>query len=279
MDKPAGLTSHDAVHRIRRVLGVRSVGHTGTLDPFATGLLVMLVGRATRLARFVEGRPKTYLATARLGMRTDTDDLTGAPVGSATPTSGLSEAAVRAALAELEGVQRQRPPSFSAKHVDGVRSYRLARRGQAVELPEVTVTVHGVELLGFTGDAVTFRATVSAGTYLRAIARDLGDRLGVGAHLIALRREAIGSIGVDQAVPLADVSPADLRPARTILSHLPAVDLDEAGRREVLHGRRVEAPGERGSGAEVALLWEGELVAVAREASGLLRPAVVLGQP
>jgi tRNA pseudouridine55 synthase len=120
---------------------------------------------------------------------------------------------------------------------------------------------------------------VSAGTYLRAIARDLGNRLGVGAHLIALRREAIGAIGVDQAVPLAEVSPADLRPARTILAHLPAVDLDEAGRREVLHGRPVEAPEERGSGAEVALLWEGELVAVAREAAGLLRPAVVLGQP
>jgi tRNA pseudouridine55 synthase len=279
VDKPAGLTSHDAVHRIRRVLGVRSAGHTGTLDPFATGLLVVLVGRATRLARFVEGRPKTYLATARLGVRTDTDDLTGVPVGTVTPTSGLSEAAVRAALAEFEGVQPQRPPSFSAKHVDGVRSYRLARRGRAVELPEVTVTVQRVETLGFTGNEVTFRATVSAGTYLRAIARDLGERLGVGAHLIALRREAIGAIGVDEAVPLAEVSPADLRPARAILAHLPAVNLDEAGRRDVLHGRPVEAPEERGSGAEVALLWEGELVAVAREAEGLLRPAVVLGQP
>jgi tRNA pseudouridine55 synthase len=279
VDKPAGLTSHDAVHRIRRVLGIRSAGHTGTLDPFATGLLVVLVGRATRLARFVEGRPKTYLATARLGVRTDTDDLTGAPLGSAVPTAGLSEAAVRAALAEFEGVQRQRPPSFSAKHVEGVRSYRLARRGRSVELPEVTVTVHRVEALGFTGEKVTFRATVSAGTYLRAIARDLGERLGVGAHLVALRREAIGTIAVDEAVPLGDVSAADLRPARSILAHLPAVDLDEAGRREVLHGRPVEAPGGPGSGAEVALLWEGELVAIAREAEGLLKPAVVLGQP
>jgi tRNA pseudouridine55 synthase len=143
----------------------------------------------------------------------------------------------------------------------------------------VTVTVQRVETLGVTGNEVTFRATVSAGTYLRAIARDLGERLGVGAHLIALRREAIGAIGVDEAVPLADVSPADLRPARAILAHLPAVDLDEAGRREVLHGRPVEAPEARGSGAEVALLWGGELVAVAREAEGLLRPAVVLGQP
>jgi tRNA pseudouridine55 synthase len=279
VDKPAGLTSHDAVHRIRRVLGIRSAGHTGTLDPFATGLLVVLVGRATRLARFVEGRPKTYLATARLGVRTDTDDLTGAVVGAVTPTAGLTEAALHEALAEFQGVQAQRPPSYSAKHVEGVRSYRLARRGHAVELPEVTVTVHRIEGVGFTGDEVTFRATVSAGTYLRALARDLGDRLGVGAHLIALRREAIGTITVDEAVPLADVSPADLRPARAILAHLPAVDLDEAARREVLHGRPVEASVGRGSGAEVALLWDGELVAVAREAEGLLRPAVVLGQP
>jgi tRNA pseudouridine55 synthase len=279
VDKPAGLTSHDAVHRIRRVLGIRSAGHTGTLDPFATGLLVVLVGRATRLARFVEGRPKTYLATARLGVRTDTDDLTGTIAGAVTPISGLSETAVREALAEFEGVQRQRPPSFSAKHVAGVRSYRLARRGRAVELPQVTVTVHRIEVVGVTGGEVTFRATVSSGTYLRAIARDLGERLGVGAHLVALRREAIGTITVAEAVPLADVSPADLRPARVILAHLPAVDLDEAGRREVLHGRPVEASEGRGSGAEVALLWDGELVAVAREAEGLLKPAVVLAQP
>ncbi len=279
MDKPAGLTSHDAVHRIRRVLGTRSVGHTGTLDPFATGLLVVLVGRATRLARFVEGQPKTYLATARLGVRTDTDDLTGAVVGGPIPTSGVSEAVVRTALAEFEGAQRQRPPSFSAKHVEGVRSYRLARQGRAVELPEVTVTVHRVEPIRFSGDEVTFRATVSAGTYLRAIARDLGERLGIGAHLVALRREAIGAITVDQAVPLADVSAGDLRPARAILGHLPAVDLDAAARRDVLHGRPVAAAGQGGSGGEVALLWDGELVAVAREADGLLKPAVVLGQP
>jgi tRNA pseudouridine55 synthase len=279
VDKPAGLTSHDAVHRIRRVLGTRSVGHTGTLDPFATGLLVVLVGRATRLARFVEGQPKTYLATARLGVRTDTDDLTGEVVGEPTGTSGVSEAAVWTALAEFEGAQRQRPPSFSAKHVQGVRSYRLARQGHAVELPEVTVTVHRVEPIRFTGDEVTFRATVSAGTYLRAIARDLGERLGVGGHLVALRREAIGAITVNEAVPLADVSARDLRPARAILGHLPAVDLDAAARREVLHGRPVPALGQENNGAEVALLWDGELVAVAREAEGLLKPAVVLGQP
>jgi tRNA pseudouridine55 synthase len=279
VDKPAGLTSHDAVHRIRRALGTRAVGHTGTLDPFATGLLVVLVGRATRLARFVEGQPKTYLATARLGVRTDTDDRTGRVLETAATGSGLPAAAVAEALAGFRGEQRQRPPSFSAKHVGGERSYRLARRGESVDLPEARVTVHRIELVAHRDDMVTFRTTVSAGTYVRALARDLGERLGVGAHLVELRREAVGPLRVEDAVPLTEVSPAHLRPARSVLGHLPALDLDAAGRREVLHGRVVDAAGQGGSGAEVALLWEGELVAVAREDAGVLRPAVVLGRP
>lgn len=279
MDKPAGLTSHDAVHRVRRALGVRAVGHTGTLDPFATGLLVVLVGRATRLARFVERQPKTYLATARLGVRTDTDDWTGQALGPVVSSPAIPEAAVRAALAGFEGEQRQRPPSFSAKHVEGVRSYRLARRGEAVELPEVPVTVHRIELVGHGEAEVTFRTTVSAGTYVRALARDLGERLGVGAHLTALRREAIGPLSVEAAVPLDAVTAAAVRPAREVLGHMPALELDEKTRRDVLHGRAVGAAGQGGTGAEVALLWEGELVAVAREESGLLKPAVVLGDP
>lgn len=279
MDKPAGLTSHDVVHRVRRALGKRSVGHTGTLDPFATGLLVVLVGRATRLARFVEGRPKTYLATARLGMRTDTDDLTGRELESAGPAPELPESVIRDTLAGFVGAQRQRPPSFSAKHVEGVRSYRLARRGAPVELREVAVTVHRIDLIAYEAEQVTFRTTVSAGTYIRALARDLGERLGVGAHLVALRREAIGALSVDDAVPLDGVSPAAVRPARSVLGHLPALSLDETARRDVLHGRPVRATGLPENGAEVALLWEGELVAVAQEAGGLLKPAVVLGEP
>ncbi len=287
MDKPAGLSSHDVVHRVRRALGTRGVGHTGTLDPFATGLLVLLVGRATRLARFVEGQPKTYLATARLGIRTDTDDLTGRVVEAADAPPELPESAVREALSGFLGTQRQRPPSYSAKHVEGVRSYRLARRGAPVELPEVAVTVHRMDVVACHSGQVTFRTTVSAGTYIRALARDLGERLGMGAHLVALRREAIGDLSVDEAVPLDDVSPAVLRPARAVLGHLPALTLDEAARRDVLHGRAVSAVGQRagpersewGSGAEVALLWEGELVAIAHQADGVLKPAVVLGTP
>jgi tRNA pseudouridine55 synthase len=279
VDKPAGLTSHDVVARVRRALGTRAVGHTGTLDPFATGLLVVLVGRATRLARFVEAQPKTYLAEAVLGTRTDTDDRTGAVVGPVVAHPAIGEAQVREALAGFAGAQRQRPPSYSAKHVAGERSYRLARRGEAVALPEVDVTVHAIELVACEPPRVAFRATVSPGTYLRALARDLGERLGVGAHLSALRREAIGPLRVEDAVPLDRVSPDAVRPARTVLGHLPVVDLDERGRADVLHGRAVaDAEGPR-DGAEVALLAGGELIAVARRADGWLRPAVVLVAP
>lgn len=277
MDKPAGLTSHDVVARVRRALGTRAVGHTGTLDPFATGLLVVLVGRATRLARFVEGQAKTYLAGARLGCRTDTDDLTGAAIGEVVEPTGIGEPQLGSVLAGFAGPQRQRPPAYSAKHVAGERSYRLARRGEAVALPEVEITVHRIELVAWRPPEVLFRATVSAGTYLRAIARDLGERLGVGAHLASLRREAIGPLRVEDAVPLDRVGPDAVRPARDVLGHLPAVHLDAPSRQAVLHGRAVEAGA--GLAGDVALLAGGELIAVAREVDGWLRPAVVLGAP
>jgi tRNA pseudouridine55 synthase len=277
VDKSAGMTSHDVVQRVRRVLGTRAAGHTGTLDPFATGLLVVLVGRATRLARFVEAQAKTYLATARLGIRTDTDDLTGATVGAAGPGTGCSEAQVREALAGFAGDQQQRPPSYSAKHVDGERSYRLARRGAAVAPAPVTVTIHRIELVAYPAPELVFRATVSPGTYLRAIARDLGERLGVGAHLTALRREAIGPLRVEDAVPLERLAPSDLLPAREVLRHLPAWELDEPDRRAVSQGRPVAA--DPAPAGDVALLHGGELVAVARAEAGWLRPSVVLGTP
>jgi tRNA pseudouridine55 synthase len=266
------------VQRVRRALRTRSVGHTGTLDPFATGLLVVLVGRATRLARFIEPQPKTYLATARLGMRTDTDDLTGEVVEESS-LEGLSPERVAEELARFAGEQRQRPPAYSAKHVGGERSYRLARRGEAVEPAEVTVTVYRIEPVEWRAPEVTFRATVSAGTYLRAIARDLGARLGVGAHLTELRREAIGGLRVEDAVPLDQVDAGALLPPVQVLRHLPAFELDEVRRAAVLHGRAVEASGaagQRGSGA-VVLLDGREVVAVAEATEGLLKPVVVLG--
>lgn len=273
MDKPAGITSHDAVVRARRALGTRAVGHTGTLDPFATGLLVLLAGRATRLARFVEQQRKTYLATARLGWSTSTDDRTGEPLGE--PVAALpEEPQIRGALDALQGSQEQRPPAFSAKKVAGERSYRRARRGEAVELAPVAVEVYRVELLSWEAPDLVFRAEVSPGTYLRALARDLGDRLGTGAHLTALRREAIGSLRVEEAVPLDRVGPGALLPAAAVLRDLPALELDADERAAVRHGRalRREAPA-----GDIALLWEGNLVAVARSEDACLRPAVVLG--
>ena len=279
MDKPAGLTSHDAVQRVRRALRTRQAGHTGTLDPFATGLLVVLVGRATRLARFVEPQPKTYLATARLGARTDTDDLTGAVLEEA-PVEGLSGERVREALAGFLGEQRQRPPAYSAKHVGGERSHRLARRGAMVEPPETTVTVHRIEPVAWDPPSLTFRATVSAGTYLRAIARDLGERLGVGAHLTALRREAIGGLRVEDAVALDRVAPEALLPPARVLRHLPAVELDPTARAAVVHGRAVADGGAvEQTGGPVMLVSGAELVAVARPEQGWLKPTVVLASP
>jgi tRNA pseudouridine55 synthase len=277
VDKPAGPTSHDVVQRVRRALGTRAVGHTGTLDPFASGLLVVLVGRATRLARFVEAQPKTYLGTARLGLATDTDDRTGTPLGPPVDVAGIAEDRVVAALAALQGEQQQRPPRYSARHVDGERSYRLARRGIAAELPATPVTVHRIELVSYAPPELAFRVTVSAGTYVRALARDLGARLGVGAHLTALRREAVGALRIEDAVPLERVDASALRPPGAALGHLPTRELDEPGRLAVSHGRAL--PVEPGASGDVALLHAGRLVAVARADDGWLRPSVVLGTP
>ena len=238
----------------------------------------MLVGRATRLARFVEGQRKTYLATARLGIRTDTDDLTGRVVES-SDIGRLDPAEVALALADFVGTSLQRPPDFSAKHVGGERSYQKARRGEAVQLEPVSVTVTGLEVLECKPPLVTFRAEVSAGTYIRGIARDLGERLGVGAHLTSLRREAIGSLRVEDSTPLADLSAGALVSPACVLGNMATVELDADMRVAVSHGRAVVdsgAAGRRGSGTAVALLADGELIAVASADDGLLRPTVVL---
>lgn len=276
MDKPAGITSHDVVARLRRILGTRAVGHTGTLDPFATGLLVTLVGRATRLARFVEGQPKTYRGTLRLGVRTDTDDLTGEPVGGTVPDAWPGEAQVRSALEAMVGTQQQRPPAFSAKHVDGQRSHRLARRGVEVDLPSVEVTVHAIDLLAWRAPDAEFRVTVSPGTYVRAIARDVGEALGLGAHLVVLRRESIGALSVSDALGLDSVDgPSALRPPLAVLGHLTRVTLDDAALGMVMHGRSIPRP--EGAHGAVALVQGELLVAVAEAVEERLQPVVVLG--
>ena len=200
VDKPAGPTSHDIVDRARRALQTRRVGHTGTLDPFATGVLALCVGRATRLARFLTAGEKAYSATVRLGFATTTDDLTGDPLEPERPVE-LAEAALREALAGLVGTFDQVPPAFSARQVGGRRLYELARRGEAVARAATPVTVYALELVARGRDTLELELRCSAGTYVRALARDLGERLGTGAHLLALRRTRSGGFDIGQAVP------------------------------------------------------------------------------
>jgi tRNA pseudouridine55 synthase len=270
VDKPAGPTSHDVVDHVRRRLGTRRVGHTGTLDPFATGVLPVCVGKATRLARFLSAADKTYRATVRLGFATTTDDLTGTPLA-APRAVDVAAGAVIAACAALVGERLQVPPVYSAKRAGGERLYDLARRGVAVERAGVLVRVHAIEVRGRDGDCVDIEVRCGAGTYVRALARDLGEALGTGGHLVALRRTRSGAFSEKDALGWDDVATkgADaLIPLHALLTDLPAVTVTEEGRSALRHGRDLggpslvggfpSAPAERlrvldGTGALVAL--------------------------
>ncbi len=197
LDKPTGWTSHDVVKRCRRVYGQREVGHTGTLDPLATGLLVVALGRATRLARFVESEDKTYLAEVILGVATDTFDADGT-VTETAPVF-VERERVEAVLQGLVGALDQTVPAFSAVKVKGERLYRKARRGETVEAPVRQIHVHELDLLQFEGDRLTVRTRVSKGTYVRSLAVQIGERLGLPGHLAKLRRTSIGRLSVDVA--------------------------------------------------------------------------------
>lgn len=275
IDKPAGWTSHDVVAKVRRALDTRAVGHAGTLDPFATGLLVVLVGRATRLARFIEGTAKRYEATVMFGSATDTDDGTGRPVAEAVPETWPDGGTVDAALASLTGVIAQRPPAYSAKHVAGERSHRLARGGVMVDLPPVAVTVHRLERVRWQPPTLELHATVGKGTYLRAIARDLGERLGIPAHCGALRRTAIGPFDVTEAVAPTAVGAADVRTAASMVPHLPREVVDEDGVRELGFGRPV-LRSIRDEGPAALVAADGRLIAIGEAAGTVWRPVVVL---
>lgn len=261
---------------VRRQLGLRAVGHVGTLDPFATGLLVVLVGRATRLARFIESAAKHYDAVVRFGMATDTDDATGVTVATAEPTEWPTDEAIDAVLATMIGCHEQRPPAYSAKHVGGARSYALARAGRPVELDPVPVTVHRLSRREWTPPDLVIEAVVGPGTYIRAIARDLGTRLDLPAHCAALRRTAIGPFRVEEAIDSRLVGPGSVRPAAAMLAHLPQQRLDADACREIGFGRAVPSDtDEEGPAALVA--EDGRLVAVAtRAADGRWQPVVVL---
>ena len=290
VDKPSGPTSHDVVARLRRTSGERSVGHAGTLDPQATGLLVLVFGRATRLAAWLTSGDKTYEATVRLGVSTDTGDAEGQT--SSAPAGVLpGTAAIDAALDAFRGTFDQVPPAYSAKRVKGVKAYDLARRAQPVTLAPVRVTVRQLERRSCEGDRLDLRLTATAGFYVRALARDLGDRLGCGAHLAALRRTRSGTFDVSAALPFDEaerlgrdledrlIAPADALP------DLPAVELTPAGLERAAHGNWLSpehlAPGSRAlpSGtARVRLIGAGgRLVGLAEPRRGALHPVVVLG--
>lgn len=273
VDKAAGMTSHDVVGLARRSIGERRIGHAGTLDPFATGLLVLLVGRATRLLPFVDGEPKVYEATIRFGSETTTDDLTGATVREAPLPA---DEAIRRALPALTGEIEQTPPAYSAKKVEGRRAHSAARRGEALELRPARVVVHEWRLGPREGADLQATIVCGGGTYIRALARDLGRASGSAAHLAALRRLRSGRFDVADAIPverLRDGRPA-LRPPLDALGSLPVEPLDEDGVRRVARGMAVPAFAE---GERAALVDQSrEVVAVAERRGATWQPRVVL---
>lgn len=273
VDKPAGITSHDVVAIARRAAGGARAGHTGTLDPFATGLLVILLGRGTRLIPYVDGEPKVYDATICFGAETDTDDSTGDVTREAPPPAPN---VVEDSIMNLTGAIEQVPPSYSAKKKAGIRAYDAARRGTALDLAPSAVVVHRWEILNRSSCQLDVRITCSGGTYVRALARDLGRLTHSAAHLAQLRRLAVGRYRVDDAVTLDALRAGELsiRPLRDAIPSMPTQSLDSVERAGVSRGRAVPA---RVPGEHVALVDNGRiLVAVAERRGDDLQPRVVL---
>src|SRR5215218_593141 len=269
VDKPSGMTSHDAVDVVRRSLGTRRVGHAGTLDPMATGLLVVGVGRATRLLRYLGELPKTYAATGRLGEETDTLDADGEIVRTAPVDVSLAE--VERACASLVGESMQTPPAHSAVKVGGRKLYEAARRGEVLEAPARPIRVDAFVVSAFDGRDLEARITCSAGTYVRVLVADVGRSLGCGAHLVGLRRTAIGSFRVQEARPPGEGA---LEPVERAVRHLPSIRLEPEEARAASHGRPLGPAGILGSYA--VLDPEDALVGIYRDEGPMARPEVIL---
>jgi tRNA pseudouridine55 synthase len=283
VDKPAGLTSHDVVARARRALKTRRIGHTGTLDPFATGVLVLCINRATRLVQYLTGDDKEYLARLRLGFATDSGDLTGTPLSDPVDAGAITPEGVRNALSHFRGRIEQIPPMYSAKKIGGVKLYEMARRGEQVERAPITIEIKELELLNDTDHRSTpadltgltrdfaFRVVCSSGTYVRTLAEDIGQRLGIGAHLVGLQRTRAGDCYLQEAVSLeylAELSEAAsierlLKPMKTALA-MPEIELNEVEAESARHGREIGRAGDWMTGERGKLCGEdGELLAVA----------------
>jgi tRNA pseudouridine55 synthase len=284
LDKPGGMTSHDVVARVRRATGEQSVGHLGTLDPMATGVLPLLLGKYTRLAQFFLTSEKAYAGTMRFGFATDTYDAEGQTVGEVRPVA-LTLDDVRAEAAKFRGELWQMPPPYSAKKIEGKPAYKLARAGKTPELKPVKITVEAFAIESVEGDTARFTMRISAGGYVRAVAHAMGQAMGCGAHLASLRRTAAGGFTLDQAMTVeamealaAERKIEDRMPhPRTLLPEMPAVTADEGTVGRIRNGMQVNLP--EYSGAALVKIFEGqrELVAVGRRVAGtLFQPFVVL---
>lgn len=293
VDKPAGLTSHDVVDEGRRLLGTRRIGHTGTLDPAATGLLVLCVGRAVRLQSFLTSADKSYEGTLLFGIETDTYDLDGVPVGEPHPDSRPSRAGVEEAFSRFVGEFSQSPPPFSAKKFAGRKFYEMARRGEPVpDLPK-QVRVSRFDLSSLDGDAASFSVSCSSGTYVRSLVYEIGRALGAGAHVTSLRRTSVGLFQLTSAATLSElearpaperISPPNWVPLSEIPLPFPAVPLLSGEARRIRQGQGVPVrPSSEASASNwVRLVTGGELVAVGKleplgkGALALARPRIVL---
>lgn len=276
VDKPAGLTSHDIVAIVRRLARQRRIGHAGTLDPFATGMLVLLLGRATRLLPYLAGEPKVYDAVVAFGHETDTDDATGSPTLSAAPPS---RADLDAALAALTGSLLQLPPAYSAKQQGGQRAYAAARRGTPLALAPVPVTVHAWTISSWDGAALRASVTCTGGTYVRALARDLGRAAGSAAHLASLRRTRSGPFCVEDAATLSMLEDegVDTR-VRSALDALPDLSIERLDTEDIERVRHGLAVGASAPGDRAALVdADRRLVAVAVRQGEAWQPKVVMG--
>ncbi len=280
VDKPPGPTSHDVVREARARLDLGRVGHAGTLDPFASGLLLLCLGPSTRISQYLSALDKRYVATARLGTETATHDLDGEPMEESALWRELDEGAVQGALEAFRGSIDQAPPRYSAKKVRGTAAHRRARRGEALRLDPVPVRVHEIDVLRCALPFVTFTVRCSSGTYIRALARDLGRALGTGAHLTALRRTAVGSMSVAAAVDARrlgeDLPSAARLSAAKALTHLPAVRVGEDEAARLALGQAVAPTLDPVPEADsVVALAQGALVAIGAGRGGVLRPRKV----
>ncbi|HEY6937463.1 MAG TPA: tRNA pseudouridine(55) synthase TruB [Terriglobales bacterium] len=284
VDKPAGLTSHDVVNRVRRILHERSVGHLGTLDPLATGVLPLVAGRMTRLAQFYTASEKTYEGVIRFGFATDTYDAEGEPQAEPQTVKATLEG-LRELSSRFRGRIRQMPPPFSAKKIHGVPAYKLARKHREVELQPVEVEIKEFELLDWDGEKACFRARVASGTYMRSVAHEMGQILGCGAHLASLRRTVLGEFGIAEAHSLEELDQAAqqgraeeffIHP-RKLLPEMPGVTANEEMLARIRVGRAVNLP-ELSRARQVKVFYgQCELVAIASRVAGtLFHPKIVL---